>query len=73
MMAEFERTQMMQTTTIDMINNRIKQAKYKLSQHKTQGTNSRLSVFEVAKLMDTVKRGEQVNNNDANNLFFSLN
>ena len=73
MSAEFETTQTMQITTIDMINNRIKQAKYQLSQHRTQGRNSRLSVFEVAKLMDTVKRGEQVNNNDANSIFFSLN
>ena len=63
----------MQITTIDMINNRIKQAKFKLSQHRTQGVNSRLSVFEVAQLMDTVKRGEQLDKNNSNSIFFSLN
>ncbi len=56
-----------------MINNRIKQAKFQLSQHRTQGTNSRLSVFEVAKLMDTVKKGEELNNSKGQSIIFSLN
>lgn len=56
-----------------MINNRIKQAKFKLSQHKIQGTNSSLSIFEVAKLMDTVKRGEERDNSKEQSIFFSLN
>ena len=56
-----------------MINNRIQQAKYQLSQHRSQGKNSHLSVFEVAKLMDTVKRGEQSYNDPAHSIFFSLN
>lgn len=56
-----------------MINNRIKQAKFQLSQHRTQGVNSRLSIFEVAKLMDTVKKGEDLNNSKGQSIFFSLN
>lgn len=56
-----------------MINNRIKQAKYRLSQHRTQGVNSRLSVYEVAKLMDTVKKGEDLNQPNGNSVFFSMN
>jgi len=63
----------MQITTIDMINNRIKQAKFQLSQHRTQGEKSRLSIFEVAKLMDTVKKGEDLNHSNGNSIFFSLN
>ena len=56
-----------------MINNRIKQAKYKLSQHRVQGSNSTLSIFEVARLMDTVKNGERMNDNQSSSIFFSLN
>ena len=40
-----------------MIENKIKSAKFKLSQHNVQGTNSTLSIFQVASLMDLV-RGE---------------
>ncbi|NRA10558.1 MAG: hypothetical protein HRT57_01225 [Crocinitomicaceae bacterium] len=56
-----------------MINNTIKNAKFKLSQHKVQGVNSALTVFEVAKLMDTVKVGETMKDTQQSNLFFSLN
>ena len=63
----------MQQTNLDMINNRVKTAKFKLSQHKLQGENSNLSVYQVARLMDTVKKG--VDNPEANQstIFFSLN
>ena len=73
MISDFETIYKMQTTTFDMINNRIKQAKYKLSQHKVQGVNSNLSIFEVAKLMDTVKRGDNTNENKTTSVFFSMN
>jgi len=62
----------MQTTAIVMINNRIKQAKYKLSQHKVQGVQSTLSIFEVANLMDTLKKGESPEV-QSSSLFFSMN
>jgi len=64
------------TTTIkniDMINNTIKTAKFKLSQHKVQGVKSALTVFEVARLMDTIKIGESMKDNQSSNVFFSLN
>lgn len=73
MSSDFETNYKMQTTTIDMINNRIKQAKYRLSQHKVQGVNSNLSIFEVARLMDTVKRGDNATENKASSVFFSMN
>ncbi|MCR9173968.1 MAG: hypothetical protein NXI10_15800 [bacterium] len=63
----------MQITTIDMINNRIKRAKFQLSQHRTQGVNSRLSVHDVAKLMDTVRKGEELDQSKGQSIFFSLN
>ncbi len=56
-----------------MINNTIKTAKFKLSQHKVQGVQSTLSVFEVARLMDTVKIGESMKEGKASNMFFSMN
>ena len=63
----------MQQTNIDMINNKVKTAKFKLSQHKLQGESSSLSVYQVAILMDTVNKG--FDNADANQstIFFSLN
>lgn len=73
MSSDFEIIYQMRITTIDMINNRIKQAKYKLSQHRTQGINSSLTIHEVAKLMDTVKRGEEISNSKSQSIFFSLN
>ena len=47
----------MQPILMNMIENKIKSAKFKLSQHNLQGTNSTLSIFQVASLMDLV-RGE---------------
>lgn len=48
----------MQPILNDMIENKVKTAQYKLSQHKVQGAKSSLSIFEVASLMDLVKMGE---------------
>lgn len=73
MSSDFETIYEMQITTIDMINNRIKQAKFKLSQHRVQGSSSTLSIFEVARLMDTVKNGERANQDKSSSIFFSLN
>ena len=63
----------MQQTNLDMINNRVKTAKFKLSQHKLQGESSNLSVHQVARLMDTVKKGIDNPGNDQSTIFFSLN
>ncbi len=56
-----------------MIQNAVKMAKYKLAQHRIQGENSSLSVFQVARLMDTVKKGECSDSADAKSVFFSMN
>ena len=56
-----------------MINNSIKTAKFKLSQHKIQGENTELSIFQVAKLMDRVRAGESKEENPSDSIFFSLN
>lgn len=59
-----------------MINNIIKRAEFKLSQHRQMGKNSGLSIFEVAQLLDTVKKGEMMKNSSAQthqSMFFSHN
>ena len=56
-----------------MINNRIKTAKFKLNQHRNLGEKSTLSIHQVAKLMDTVKRGEEINESTHQSIFFSWN
>ena len=63
----------MQPTNLDMISNRIKLAEFKLNQHRNLGSRSKLSVFEVAKLMDTVKNGDRLTKDRNSNIFFSLN
>jgi len=63
----------MQLTNFNMINNTIKSAKFKLSQHKVQGETSTLSIFQVAKLMDMIKIGEEQSQKETTNILFSLN
>lgn len=55
-----------------MINNVIKRAEYKLEQHRSMGINSKLSIFEVAQLMDIVKKGESMKKSPNESLFFSF-
>lgn len=54
-----------------MINNIIKRAEYKLSQHRSLGTRSNLSVLEVAQLMDTIRKGQSMKAAQSNSVFFS--
>ena len=63
----------MQQANIDMINNKVKTAKFKLSQHKLQGESSNLSVYQVARLMDTINKGFDNTANSQSTIFFSLN
>ncbi len=58
---------------MQLINNKVKVAKYKLSQHRLQGERSALSVFQVATLMDMVRRGEVDEKNGAHSVFYSWN
>lgn len=62
----------MQLTSLNMINNAIQTAKFKLSQHRVQGENSELSIFQVAKLLDTIKMGERTEESKAS-IYFSVN
>lgn len=56
----------------NMINNTVKLAQYKLSQHRVQGTKSKLNIFEVAQLMDSIKMAEQMKNVQSNSIFHSI-
>jgi len=55
-----------------MINNTVKAAQYKLSQHRLQGTKSKLNIFEVAHLMDAVRQSEQIQNTNKVSIFHSV-
>lgn len=59
----------MQPILNNMIENKIKSAQYKLSQHKAQGVKSTLSIFQVASLMDLVKMGTRVEDTSSSNQF----
>lgn len=63
----------MQLTNFNMVGNSVKNAKFKLSQHKVQGQESGLSIFQVAKLMDMIKVGENRTSSDNEIIGFSLN
>jgi hypothetical protein len=55
-----------------MINNTVKLAQYKLSQHRVEGTKSKLNIFEVAQLMDSIKMAEQIKEAPSNSIFHSI-
>jgi len=59
----------MQPILNDMIENKIKSAQYKLSQHKAQGAKSTLSIFQVASLMDLVRMGMSNENANSSNQY----
>jgi hypothetical protein len=63
----------MQTTNLDMINSAVQTAKYRLAEHRAQGQNSSLSIFQVARLMDAVRVGEAKGQDNARSGSFSLN
>ncbi len=55
-----------------MINNSLKLAEYKLSEHKALGTKSKMSVFEVAKLMDSIKHASQIKDVQSKSIFHTV-
>jgi len=63
----------MQLTNFNMVSNTVKNAKFQLSQHKVQGQESDLSIFQVAKLMDMIKVGENRTSSNNELMGFSLN
>ena len=52
---------------------RVKTAKFKLSQHRLQGQRSDLSIFQVAQLMDALKQGDDSESQSNTSVFFSMN
>jgi hypothetical protein len=62
----------MNVTQFEMVNNSVKIAEYKLSQHKVQGVKSTLNVFQVAQLMDTIKYGDQVKRPQNSSIFYNI-
>lgn len=55
-----------------MINNSVKIAQYKLSQHRLQGEKSKLNIFEVAQLMDSIKISQQMKNSATSSVFYAV-
>jgi hypothetical protein len=55
-----------------MVNNAVKTAEYKLSQHRLQGTKSKLNIFEVAHLMDALRQSNQQKNTETTPIFYSV-
>ena len=55
-----------------MVNNAVKTAEYKLSQHRLQGTKSKLNIFEVAHLMDALRQSNQQKNTKTTPIFYSV-
>jgi hypothetical protein len=62
----------MNVRPIEMINNSIKIAEYKLNLHKIQGVKSTLDVFQVAQLMDTIKYGDSVKRPQNSSIFYNI-
>ena len=63
----------MQRTEFNIMANKVKTAQFKLNQHRSLGAKSNLSVYEVARLMDTIKRGAQNDQVERSGIFFGLN
>lgn len=63
----------MQRTEFNIMANKVKTAQFKLKQHRSLGAKSSLSVYEVARLMDTIKRGAQNDQVEHSSIFFGLN
>lgn len=56
---------------ITMINNAVNVAKVKLARHKEMGSNSNLTIEEVAHLMDLVTFGPSLPQVKSTSLFFN--
>ena len=55
-----------------MLNNTVNIAKVRLAKHREQGVKSRLSIHEVAQLMDSVTFGPPVQDVKSSQLFFGF-
>ena len=63
----------MQLSDFNMTGNALKNAKHKLTKHNLLGEKSSLSVIQVARLMDTIKIGENIIEEGNTSIYFSLN
>lgn len=63
----------MQQTQFNIIANKVKTAQFKLNQHRNLGSKSTMSIHEVARLMDTIRRGDRVDQTHSGGIFFSMN
>lgn len=54
-----------------MINNTIQIAKKRLQEHKKMGNNTRMSIFEVAQLMDLINDLPKVKNPQKSSIYFN--
>jgi len=63
----------MQQTHLNMLTNKVKTARIKLQEHRNLGSKSNLSVYEAARLMDMIRRGEKEPEKSSGGIFFSLN
>ncbi len=63
----------MQQTHLNIMANKVKTAQFKLNQHRNLGSKSPMSIHEVARLMDTIKRGERDEQIHQGGIFFSMN
>ncbi len=66
----YYKIKVMQLTGFNIVENNIKQAKSKLSKHKSLGEKSNLSIIEVARLMDKLNNQRNISNKE---FHFSLN
>jgi hypothetical protein len=48
----------MQATKVKMVSNNIKTAQFRLEQHRLMGTNSHLTIEDVANLLDMINKAE---------------
>jgi hypothetical protein len=62
----------MNFTQVTMINNSIRLAEYKLTQHKEQGLRSSMDIFEVAHLMDMLKNFPTIKNPQSKTIFYDI-
>lgn len=59
-MSLYSKLEVMNLVQMTTNTNRVKNAERKLNLHKAKGQHSSLSIFQVAKLMDIIRMGEDV-------------
>ncbi len=60
----------MNVIAVNMLTNTIKTAEYKLSMHRKMGNKSKLNIFQVAELIDSVIKAKEIQNNKTTQSIF---